>query len=213
MMEINKSNPTMSNLLFLCIRNRVRSVFSELFARDTFKTMQGDLSHKIMVQSAGFFPKEVKAFLDDLNVTDPDPFYGCDMSTQVRKLLREKGIAVPDVWQSKCVSFEMVKNADLIVVSLPEQKKELAELYPDYQQNMVTLKEIAKWEGAAVSEDASDAFKQDHIWEYWEENPIHVSKTIEEVEMLLTMAIPRIVKRLIDKPDENDGCLGQVTSV
>ncbi len=199
--------------MFLCIRNRVRSVFSELFARDRFKTLEGDLSSKIMVQSAGFFPKEVKAFLDNLNVTHPDPFYGCDMSSQVRKLLLEKRIPAPDVWRSKCVSFEMVKKADLIVVSLPEQKKELSALYPDCEQNMVTLKEIAKWEGAAVSEDASDAFKQDHIWEYWEENPIHVSKTIEEVEMLLTMAIPRMVKRLVDNPNESEGCLGQVTSV
>ena len=199
-MKINKSSPRIANLLFLCIRNRVRSVFSELFARNKFKTMEGDLSRTIMVQSAGFFPKEVKAFLDDLNVTHPDPFYGCDMSIQVRNLLLKKGIAAPDGWQSKCVSFEMVKNADLIVVSLPEQKKELSALHPDYGQNMVTLKEIAKWDGAAVSEDASDAFKQDHIWEYWEENPKHVSKTIEEVEMLLTMAIPRIVKRLIGDP-------------
>ncbi|WP_419657808.1 putative protein-tyrosine phosphatase, low molecular weight [Desulfosarcina variabilis str. Montpellier] len=200
-MENNKKSPTSSNLLFLCIRNRVRSVFAELFTREKLKTMGGELSQKITVRSAGFFPEEVKAFLDKLNAAPPDPFYGCDMSMHVRNLLLKKGIAVPNVWQSKYVSPEMVKKADLIVVSLPEQKKELAELYPDYQQNMVTLKEIAKWEGAAVSEDASDAFKQDHIWEYWEENLKHVSKTIEEVEMLLTMGIPNIVKRLVDNPE------------
>lgn len=200
-MENNKKNQTSSNLLFLCIRNRVRSVFSELFSREKFKTMERDLSHKITIRSAGFFPKEVRTFLDKLNVAHPDPFYGLDMSRHVRNLLLEKRIPTPDVWHSKCVTGEMIKEANLIVVSLPEQKKELSALYPEYKENMFTLKEIAKWKGVAFTEDHSEALRQIDIWEYWEENSEYVFKTIEEVEKLLTMAIPRIVKRLVDNPE------------
>ncbi|GAB6193039.1 hypothetical protein [Desulfocastanea catecholica] len=187
------------NVLFLCIRNRVRSVFSELFTREKMKRLEGILSNKITVRSAGFFPQELKVFLDKLAVTHPDPFYGLDMSEHVRRLLLEKGLAAPVAWNSQCVTPAMIKEANLIVVSLPEQKKELSALYPEYKQNMVTLKEIAKWKGVAFSEDHSEALRQDDVWEHWEENPEYVFKTIEEVEKLLTMAIPRIVKRLINE--------------
>lgn len=187
------------NVLFLCIRNRVRSVFSELFTREKMKRMEGNVSDKIKVLSAGFFPQEIKAFLDKLDVTHPDPFYGVDMSAHVRRLLLEKGIAAPVAWNSQCVTPAMIKEANLIVVSLPEQKKELSALYPEYKQNMVTLKEIAKWKGDAFSEDHSEALRQDDVWEHWEENPEYVFKTIEEVEKLLTMAIPRLVNRVINE--------------
>lgn len=187
------------NVLFLCIRNRVRSVFSELFTREKLKRMEGNLSDKIKVRSAGFFPEELKVFLDTLAIAHPDPFYGLDMSEHVRRLLLEKGIAAPIVWNSQCVTPAMIKEANLIVVSLPEQKNELSALYPEYKQNIVTLKEIAKWKGDAFSEDHSEALRQDDVWDHWEENPEYVFKTIEEVEKLLTIAIPIIVKQLINE--------------
>lgn len=193
----NKLNAPSYNVLFLCIRNRVRSVFAELFTRDKLIKMDGNLSHVITVNSAGFFPQEVRTYLDKLNAAPPDPFYGVDMSEHVRSQLHKREIAVPDVWQSKCVTPEMIKKSNLIVVAIPSQKKELGELYPEYRQNIVSLKEIAKWKDAVLSEDFSQVPMQGNVWAHWEENQQYVYKTIEEVEKLLTMAIPRIVMRLL----------------
>jgi protein-tyrosine-phosphatase len=187
---------TTRHVLFLCLRNRVRSVFAEFFIREMLKRESEALAENIIVFSAGFYPEEVKAFLNEAKVSPPVPFYGIDMSGVARELMREKGMAVPDVWESKALTPEMVEIADLIVVALSPQKGELSLLYPEHGRKVVTLREMAQSEEFVVFESFSDIPIEGDVWGYWEGNPSYVAKTILEVENFLIMAYPRIIERL-----------------
>lgn len=184
------------HVLFLCLRNRVRSVFAEYFIREMLKRESEGLAENLIVFSAGFYPEEVKEFLDKANVSPPVPFYGIDMSGVARELMREKGMVVPDIWESKALTPEMVEIADLIVVALPPQKGELSLLYPEHGRKVVTLRELAQSEEFVAFEGFSDVPMEGDVWGHCEGNPSYVTKTILEVENLLIMAYPRILERL-----------------
>jgi protein-tyrosine-phosphatase len=183
-------------LLFLCLRNRVRSVFAEFFIRDLLKRENQSLSENIIVFSAGFYPEAVKTFMHDANISPPVPFYGIDMSNVAREFMREKGISVPEVWESKALTPEMMETADLIIVALPDQKKELSLLYPEHGRKVSTLKEISQFEEFAAFEGFSDVPMEGDVWGDCEEYYPYVRKTLEDVEKLLLMAYPRIIERL-----------------
>lgn len=184
------------HVLFLCLRNRVRSVFAEFFIREMLKRDSEDLAENIVVFSAGFYPDEVKEYLNKYKVAPPVPFYGIDMSEVARELMREKGMAVPDIWESKALTPEIVEIADLVVVALLPQKAELSLLYPEHARKVVTLREMAQSEEFATFESFSDVPMEGDVWGYWEGNPSYVAKTILEVENFLIMAYPHIIERL-----------------
>ena len=183
------------HVMFLCLRNRVRSVFAELFIRQLIAKKCPELSETVTVSSAGYYPKEVRDFLADINVPPPEPFYSNDMSSVLRKLMHEKGMTLPDVWLSKELTPKMVKTADLIVVSVDSQKKELVSHYSEFNQKFVTLKEMANHEEATTFDSFVGVPMEGDVWGYCEENQQYVSQTIQEVERLLIKAFPRLVGR------------------
>jgi protein-tyrosine-phosphatase len=89
----------------------------------------------------------------------------------------------------------MVKEADLIITALPEQKEELINLFPKAQAKIFTMREMSKWDGYLFFEDFKIVPMDDTFWDYVEGNPDYVSKVISLTEETLIRAFPNILKQ------------------
>jgi len=184
------------HLIFVCIRNRVRSPFSEfLFARMLAERGAG-LMNEVRVSSAGFIPQKFRDRLAGAHVSFPDPFYNRPMAETTRASLLQRGIVVSAEWRSKELGPEMVKDADLMITALPEQKEELINLFPAARSKIFTTREVSKRDGYLVFEDSTGVPLNDSYWDYVEENPHFVSKVLSEMEVALVRAFPDILKQL-----------------
>ena len=90
----------------------------------------------------------------------------------------------------------IVREADLIITALPQQKEELLNLYPEAGADILAIREIAQRNGYLKSEDFSGLPKDDTYWDYVEENPSYVTAILSEMEESLTQAFPRILSEL-----------------
>jgi protein-tyrosine-phosphatase len=154
------------------------------------------LAEKIEISSAGFYPRWLSDALDEAHIPEPDPFFDLDMSQVVRHALAQKGLTSPDAWRSRPITPEQIAEADLIIVALQAQKEEISELYPDARHKVFTLREMAEFEASILFESWSGLPMDETFWEYCEEDPSYVTKVIEEVEELMTLGFPNILKRL-----------------
>ncbi len=183
------------HVVFVCISNRVRSVFSEfIFARmlaESKRPVNG-----VKVSSAGFIPQKLRDQLAKVHVSFPNPFYNRPMAPTTRAALSKKGIIVSTDWRSKELCLEIVQEADLMITALPEQKEELIKLFPKAGSKIFTTREISKWDGYLIFEDATGLPMDNTFWDYVEENPDYVSKVISETEETLIRAFPNILKKL-----------------
>ncbi len=184
------------HLVFLCIRNRVRSVFSEFFFAKMLAERHAELVREVKVSSAGFFSKKLKDQLISMHVSIPEPFYNQPMAEPTRLELLKRDIDVSREWRSKELTPGMVKSAHLIVTALPEQKEELIDLFPDARSKIVTAREMSEWDGYLIFEDRTGLPMDDSYWDYVEENPDFVSKVISELEETLVRAFPNILRHL-----------------
>ncbi len=91
---------------------------------------------------------------------------------------------------------EMVKNADLMITALPDQKEELINLFPKVRPKIFTLREISRWNEYLIFEDFTGLPLDDTYWDYVEGNPDYVSRVISETEKTLVRAFPNILKHL-----------------
>jgi protein-tyrosine-phosphatase len=180
------------HILFVCIGNRVRSVFAEFFMMDMF----GKSGLEIAVSSAGFFPQKLKDQLSKGNIPSPEPFYNRPMSELTMKALREKGIRTPEGWRSKELSPEMIKNANLLITALGMQKDELARRYEDERDKIFSIKELMKTEDYLFFEDFTKVPMNASFWQYSEEDPEYVAKVLRTWEQSLIKAIPVIIEQL-----------------
>lgn len=154
------------------------------------------LRNAVKVSSAGFIPQKLRNQLAEAEVPFPDPFYNCPMAEGTRAALLKKGIVVSAEWRSKALSPNMVKDADLMITALPEQKEDLINLFPEAQSKIFSTREISRWDEPLVFEDFTGLPLDDTYWEYVEENPDYVSKIISETEQTLIRAFPNILKQL-----------------
>ena len=184
------------HLVFVCIGNRVRSVFSEFLFAKMLSEREKRLVHEVKVSSAGFVPQKLRNQLAGAHVGFPDPFYSRPMAETTRAALLKKGIAVSADWRSKGLTPEMVKNTDLIITALPEQKEELINLFPEAQSRIFTAREISRWNEYLIFEDSSRVPIDHTFWDYVEEDPDYVSQVISETEKTLLLAFPNILKHL-----------------
>ncbi len=184
------------HVLFVCVRNRVRSVFAQYYLEKLLREKNEILAENIKISSAGLFPRYFNVILDQANIPLPDPFFDRDMSDVVREFLRKKGIASPDGWRSKPLTPEQVSEADLVIVALSAQKEEISEQYPDACKKVFTFREMAAFDEPILFESFSGLPMDDTFWEYCEEDPPYVTKVINEVEDLLTLGFPHILKQL-----------------
>jgi protein-tyrosine-phosphatase len=184
------------HLVFVCIRNRVRSAFAEFLFAKMLAERDETLLNEVKVSSAGFIPQKLRDQLAEVHVSFPDPFYNRPMAQATRAALLKKGIVVSAEWRSKELSPEMVKDADLMITAQPEQKEELINLFPKAQSKIFTTREISKWDEYLIFEDSTGVPLDHTFWDYVEENPDYVSKVILETEETLVRAFPNILKQL-----------------
>ncbi len=183
-------------IIFVCISNRVRSVFSEFLLRKMLGEKDKRLKGEIRVSSAGFIPQEMKDLFAKVNIPFPNPFYNRPMSEITWSALVKKGIEVSDQWRSKELTPKMVKESDLIITALPLQKERLTQLFPEVRSKIFTLREISNWNGYLCLDDVGGVPMDNTFWYYVEENPEYVSKVLWEVEKILVHAFPNILEKL-----------------
>jgi len=180
------------HLLFVCIGNRVRSVFAEFFMMDMF----GKSGLEIAVSSAGFLPQRLKDQLAKGNIPSPEPFYNRPMSELTMTALREKGIHIPEGWRSRELSPEMIKNANLLITALGMQKDELLSRYEDQRDKIFSIRDLLKTEDYLFFEDFAKVPMNANFWQYSEEDPEYVAKVLRTWEQTLIKAIPTIIEQL-----------------
>ena len=98
----------------------------------------------------------------------------------------------------------MVKDADLMITALPEQKEELINLFPAARSKIFTTREVSKRDGYLVFEDSTGVPLNDSYWDHVEEDPDFVSKVLSELEEALVRAFPNILKQLGVRPWATD---------
>lgn len=189
------------HVLFVCVRNRVRSVYAEFYLKKLLHETTGDSAEKISIASAGFYPKTLKDILDKARIAPPEPFFGIDMSPVVRRLLQVQGIASPDGWRSREITREDVARSDLIVTALSWQKEELTGRYAAADNKIYTFREMAAWEGGILFETFEGLPMNDTFWDRCEEDPPYVTRVIEEVEELMNLGFRNMLRHL-----DLDGC-------
>ncbi len=182
-------------VLFVCIANRVRSVFAEFLLRKMLDEKDKRLMNEIRVSSAGFVPSKMRDLFAELNIPFPNPFYNRPMSETTRSTLIGKGIEVSDQWRSKELTPKMVKESDLIITALPHQKEGLTQLFPEIGSKVFTLREISHWNGYLNLDDVNGVPMDNTFWDYVEENPEYVSKVLWEMEEILIRAFPNILEK------------------
>ena len=184
------------HVLFICVRNRVRSVYAEFYLRKQLDESIDRPTDNIKISSAGLNPKVLKKFLDEAGISPPEPFFHTDMSAIVRERLRAKDIHVPDLWRSKPLTSEMVRAADLIVTALTWQKDEIERAYAPFCSNIFTFKELAEWDDTVLFETLSGLPMDSSFWDYCEEDRIYVTKVINEVENLMDLGFQNMLRQL-----------------
>jgi protein-tyrosine-phosphatase len=184
------------HIVFVCVSNRVRSVFAEFYFTRMLREKDERLLEEVRPSSAGFIPKKLGDLIAKGNITSPEPFYNRAMSEIAREALRKKGILAPTNWRSKELTSERVMEADLVITALVEQKKDLLNLFPQARDKILTAREIAKWDDYLLHEDFSGVPMDDSFWDYCEENPDYVDRVISEMEGILKRAFPYILLQL-----------------
>ncbi len=184
------------NLLFVCVRNRVRSPFSEFIFRKMLKEKKEGLDDRIKVCSVGFFPPVLRDRLADLRISLPEPIFGTSMSGATEEELRKRGFDAPAGWTSRELAPDDVENSRLIIISLPQQKEELLKLFPEARHKVFTLREMAGRDQPLVNEIFSNFPLDDTFWWYCEENPAYVSNMLLDLEEALIEAFPKILRQL-----------------
>jgi protein-tyrosine-phosphatase len=180
------------HVVFVCVANRVRSVFAEFYLRDMFLKSGDD----IIVSSGGFVPQALKNRLAEYNILSPDPFYDRPMAELTMAALLKKGIHVPEGWRSKELTIAMIEEADLIITALPAQKEDLSSLCQEISHRIFTIREMSRSDEGLFSEDFSVLTFNENFWHQVEEEPEYVSRMLREWEEILIETIPHIKKQL-----------------
>jgi protein-tyrosine-phosphatase len=191
------------HVVFVCVANRVRSPFAEFFFTDTM----GKSGEDITASSVGYVPQILKDKLAGLNVNIPEPFFNRPMSELTRAALLEKGVSVPNGWRSKELSFETIKEADLIFTAIAMQKEALSSHYTEFRNKIFTISDLSEKNDYPFLEDFSILPLNDNFWHYCEENPEYVSKTLKTWEEILIRALPNIIEKARLGSEEKDKAL------
>ena len=185
------------HVVFTCIANRVRSPFAEFLFTDIMNKRGVDIA----VSSGGYVPQELKDRLDDANIGMSDPFFNRPMSEFTRNVLLEKDIIVPKEWRSKELRFETVKESDLLITAISMQKEGLSVDYREFRNKIYAITDLSERKDYTFLEDFSilPLYDTDTFWQYVEEDPEYVSRTLKAWEEILIGAIPNITNLLKSK--------------
>ncbi|MBW1672298.1 MAG: hypothetical protein JRJ45_01390 [Deltaproteobacteria bacterium] len=183
------------NVLFTCVSNRVRSVFSEYLFPELLAQKDDKYALEIKTFSAGFIPRRTKDMLTDAGVVFPQPFYNRQISEITRAVLEEKGIIVPADRRSRELVPKLIEDADLIITAAIHQKEELLNMYPEAFGKVYTLREAAMWKGYIVYEDVRTVHLDKTFFQHCEQDPEYVSQLLCTMEALLKYACSTILRK------------------
>ncbi|MDR3568666.1 MAG: hypothetical protein P4L43_11630 [Syntrophobacteraceae bacterium] len=186
----------MKNLLFVCVRNRVRSPFAEFVFRKMLQERSEGSELGIRAFSAGFHPPVLRELLAGKGVEPPEHLYGVPMSAPTLKELANRGISPPEGWRSKELVPDDVRNSNLIIVALMEQKQELISIYPEALGKVFTTREISGRQKPLTHEVFSILPFDDTFWWFCEENPDYVGTVLSEMEEVLIGGFHTILRHL-----------------
>ncbi len=186
----------MKNLLFVCIRNRVRSPFAEFLFRKMLQERSKGAEPQITVASAGFYPPGLREEFVTKGVSTPDHLYGVSMSGPTLEELGRRGASPPEGWKSRELVADDVRNSDLIVVALEQQKEELLGFYPEALGKVFTTREISGQEKPLIHEVFSILPFDDTFWTFCEESPDYVGKVLSEMEEVLISGYDTMLRHL-----------------
>lgn len=181
-----------SEVLFVCVMNRVRSTFAELFLTDLYHRQGAD----IKISSAGFIPRALEDRLSEAGIPYPSPLYGRSMSKITKKFLVEKGIRVPAGWHSKELSLEMIHKANLVITALHMQKHDLCNRYENECHKIFSIRELSQTNQPLFFEDFTKVPMDADFWHHCEEDPEYVTKVLQTWEQSLVAVLPNIIKQL-----------------
>lgn len=193
------------HLVFVCVRNRVRSPFAEFFFQKMISQRDSRLRKQVKISSAGFISNKLKDFIAESHIALPDPFYGRPMAETTHAALLSHDIVVPADWESKELGPEMIKDADLIITARPDQKEDLVILYPEALPRIFSIREISKWNEYLFTEDHRTVPADKNFWDCAEEDPDYVLEVLAETQKLLVKAYPYILKQLCLEAEEKRG--------
>ena len=186
-------------LVFVCVGNRNRSPFAEFFFSKLISERNKELTPEIRLSSYGFIPQKIKEKIAATKIDFPDPFFGRPLALSTQTVLLREGIAVPERWKTKPLTPEVVKEVNMIITVLAEQKMDLIDLYPETVTKIFTIREISQWDGP-LSWDKDLEYgripSDINFWDYVEENIDHVSTILSEMKKMLLMAYPHILDKL-----------------
>ena len=193
------------HVVFVCVANRVRSPFAEFLFTDTIAKS----GENITVSSAGYVPQILKDKLADANIGLPDPFFNRPLSELTRAALLEKDIVVPNDWRSKELRYESIKQADLLITAVSWQKEGLSVDYREFRNKIYNITDLSEKKDYPFLEDFSILPLNDTeaFWQYVEEDPEYVSRTLKAWEEMLTSAIPNMIKKLSLGSEEKNKAL------
>lgn len=185
-------------LVFVCIANRNRSSFAEFFFSKLVNERDAHIADALRITSAGFITQRMRDKMVALEIPAPEPFFGRPLASTTRAFLLQKGIQVPEGWQTKGLNRDLAEQADMIVTVLPDQKQDLMKLYPVVAGRIFTIRELSQWDGYLLSEDYDfhEIPRDSSLWDYVEEDPEYVFQILVETEKMLVKAYPSIMEKL-----------------
>lgn len=185
-------------LVFVCIANRNRSPFAEFFFSQLVNERDAQIADALRITSAGFITQRMRDKMVALEIPAPEPFFGRPLASTTRAFLQQKGIQVPEGWQTKGLSRDLAEQADMIVTVLPDQKQDLIGLYPVIAGRIFTIRELSQWGGYLLSEDYDfhEIPRDNSLWDYVEEDREYVFQILVETEKMLVKAYPSIMEKL-----------------
>lgn len=141
--EMGNHNETTDKkfVLFVCCGNRERSVIAENLLRKKLADNFPQLAGKVIIGSAGIFPREYIRYAKEKGIAFEYPFFGKSPNIYAIQHLAKKGIDISS-YCSRELNKDLAMEADLILAVDRLIKAEVLHLYLETSGKVFTFKEF-----------------------------------------------------------------------
>lgn len=130
-----------NHILFVCCGNRERSVIAENLFRRKIEEVCPQLTTRVVVASAGIFPREYLKHALENGLKFTYPLFGKNPNVYALTYLARKGIDISS-YRSRGLNKEMAGEADLILAIDRLIKREILFFYPETAGKIFTCREF-----------------------------------------------------------------------